>query len=193
MASNLSLFSDEALTEELVKRGLFEGPGFIKEKIYQLGAMTLPIICVDLIPVKKEEKEFMIGVIRRATGPEAGQLAVTGGRIKKDQTVLAAIEGHLIKDLSIERWHFWPGNTEERPFYVQQYLHQNHGRASYGFDPTKHAVALTYLIEIEGAPRPKNEANRFLWITQKEIPPKTAYDHGKVMKQAFSLLGLVSK
>lgn len=181
-------FTDEELVNEIRKRGLFDDDGLIKGLIYQIGVDTLPIICTDVIPVKKDGGVNKIGVILRATGPEAGKLAITGGRIKRDQKVSDAISRHLKNDLATSDWKFHPANTEQRPFYVQQYFQNSTYEKGYGYDPTKHAISLTYVIEITGDPIPKNEATKFLWISERELTANTAYNHGEVMKQAFKYL-----
>lgn len=185
--------SDDELVAELEKRGLFDKNGLVKDGPYGIGVKTLPIICVDLILVKKNGPGFQIGVIERVTGSQAGKLAVIGGRIKKDQSIKEAIGHHLQKDLKIIHWRFWFGNTEFRPFYVQQYFQQESSCDGYGFDPTKHAIALTYLVESDDEPQPRKEAGSLVWLTEAEVPAVTAYDHGKVMKQAFASLKSVSR
>lgn len=184
----LSEFTDEQLAIELVRRGLFDENGLVKFPVYEMGVKILPILCVDVIPIKRESDIYKIGVISRASGPEAGKVAVIGGRVRKDLKVAEAIGLHLKNDLAIDMWKFYQDNNEKRPFYVQQYLQKSNSTDEFGYDPTKHAVALNYIIEIEGNPKPKNEANNFVWITENEIPEVTAYNHGIVMKQVFEFV-----
>ncbi|MDP2874116.1 MAG: DUF4916 domain-containing protein [bacterium] len=181
-------YSEEQLAAELRRRGLFTKDGLVKLPIYEMGVEILPVVCADVIPVKKDGGLIKVGVILRATGPESGKLAVIGGRVRRDQKISDAISKHLKTDLAISQWTFHPDNSEEHPFYVQQYFQRSNSNDKFGYDPTKHAIAMTYLIEIEGEPKPKNEANSFVWVTEAEIPEVTAYNHGQVMKQAFEFI-----
>lgn len=185
--------TDEELIAEIKKRGLYDENGLLKWSVYQLGVDILPIICADIIPVRRDGEIIKIGVIQRATGPEAGKLAVTGGRVKRDQTIIDAISRHLNNDLSISDWKFYSGNNECSPFYVQQYFNETEAKGNYGYDPTKHSVALTYLLQIGQEPKPKNEATEFIWIEESEIPRTTAYNHGEVMRQAFRFIRKTKK
>jgi ADP-ribose pyrophosphatase YjhB (NUDIX family) len=189
MNPDLSNLTDEQLAAELRRRGLFDEKGLIKLPVYQIGVETLPIVCVDVIPVKEVEGKNWIGVIRRATGPEAGKLALVGGRVWKDLSIPKAVGYHLKNDLNITEWKFQEGNSEEHPFYVQQYFQRSNSEDKYGYDPTKHAVAMVYLVEISGEPAPRNEADIFIWVSENEMPKLTAYNHGLVMKQAFEKVG----
>lgn len=180
--------SDDNLITEIKKRGLFDSDGLVKWPVYQLGVDILPIPCADVVLVKKFNNQYKIGVIIRATGSEAGKMAITGGRVKKDQRIIDAISRHLLEDLSIKNWKFVNGNNEQSPFYLQQYFQNSESNNEYGFDPSKHAIAMTYLIETDEDPFPKNEANKFLWISEDQIPKETAYNHGEVMRQAFNFL-----
>lgn len=174
----------EELVSEIRKIGFFEESGLTKLPIYEIGVETLPIVCADIIPVK----DGKIGVIKRATGPEAGKLALIGGRVRKNQRVSDAISNHLKTDLAITKWNFHPINSEQRPFFVQQYLHKTSSNNELGYDPTKHAIAMTYLIEIEATPVPRKEADAFLWVDEEHIPDITAYNQGFVMKAALAVI-----
>lgn len=172
----------ENLVSEMRKIGFFEENGLTKLPVYEIGVETLPIVCTDIIPVR----DGKIGVIKRATGPEAGKLALIGGRVRKNQRILDAISNHLKTDLAITKWKFLPTNNEQRPFFVQQYLHQSSSNDEFGYDSTKHAIAMTYLIAIEGTPVPRKEADAFVWIGHDQVPTITAYNQGIVMKAALT-------
>jgi hypothetical protein len=71
---------------------------------------------------------------------------------------------------------------------VQQYFHQASAKPPFGYDPTKHAVTLTYIIDINEEPQPKNEAADFRWISNSEVPAEAAYNQHLVMRLAFEYL-----
>ncbi len=93
--------------------------------------------------------------------------------------------------MGISSFDFYKGQEVETPFFVQQYFHKD-SSSDTGYDPSKHAIALTYLISILEQPEPKNEASKFLWINEDQIPENAAYNHGLALKQAFKFLKNIS-
>lgn len=183
--------SDEDLVQILRERGITETNGLLKLQIYQLAVDCLPVLCVDILPVRFNGSNVEVGVIIRATGSEKGKVAVLGGRVRKDQSVTQAIGTHLKKDLQLSDWDYYKLNDEKTPFYVQQYFQSCKAKDNFGYDPSKHAVALNYIVEIKGLPKPTNEADQFIWITRDKVPEITAYNHGVVMRKVFELLSKV--
>ncbi len=169
--------------KQLVEQGVADGEGFLSPAAYDLVTAHVPIICVDLIPVNDNNR---LGTITRATGPEAGKLAMLGGRIQKDETISGAIGRHLLGSLGRPEFVYHRGNVESHPFYVAQYTHAP--SASEGFDPTKHAIAMTYLIDIKKPDRVQDEASDFRWIGFDEIPEESAYNHHIALLAAAKFL-----
>lgn len=163
-------------------------PRYLARSVFDLVVDSVPIVCVDFLPVSNSWPEPRLGIITRATGPEAGKTALLGGRIQKDETISEAIGRHLFESLGEERFAYYPGNSEDRPFYVAQYAHAQESVG--GYDPTKHSIALTYLIRIaNNQPEVvRDEASDFRWIGFDEIPDKSAYNHHKVMGEAVMFL-----
>lgn len=160
----------------------------LPDKLYKNITGNVPIVCVDIIPVKQINNTWYIGIIKRSTGLESDKLAILGGRISLNETIPEAINRHLLKDLGIHKFTFYKTNKTQTPFYVQQYFLGVKSEKPYGFDPTKHAIALTYLVTINDTPIPKNEASEFRWITKQEIPKKPAFNQDTVMQEAFRYL-----
>lgn len=152
---------------------------------------NVPIICTDILPVKNGA----VGVIRRATGSQAGKLTILGGRIYHSETITDAITRHLKTDLNIDTFTYHDNLLEEKPFMVQQYFMQDSvgGNEQYGFDPTKHALALTYLVEIDDVNiLPRNEASDIVWITEKITKPlTTGFNQHVVVNKALDYLRLL--
>ena len=161
---------------------------YLKEETYKTIVNSIPIICVDIIPIKQVCKVWNIGIIRRSTGSESGKFAILGGRISLNETITEAINRHLLKDLGVVRFSFYKTNEVQKPFYVLQYFKGTKSKEPFGFDPTKHAIALTYLVEIKEVPLPKNEASEFRWITNKQIPKQVAFNQNIAMQEAFEQL-----
>lgn len=161
---------------------------YLSDELYKTITESVPIACVDVIPARKVGGAWQIGIITRATGSETGRAALIGGRIQHGETVPQAIARHLQADLAVENFKFLPGNDELWPFRVQQYMHTDHAAPPYGFDPSKHAVALTYLIALSDKPKPANEAMAFHWITAEQIPARCGYGQDQVMRACFTFL-----
>lgn len=164
-----------------------ENIGYVSDELYAQITASIPVICVDVIPYDASSKK--IGVITRATGKESGKIALIGGRIKKGESIIKAVNRHLSTDLQINNFNFYTGNDHTHPFYVQQYFHGDKPLNGFGaFDPTKHSIGLTYLIEISEIPMPKSEASQFHWISREEIPEPAAYNQDIVMGEAFRFI-----
>ncbi len=179
--------SDKALANAIAKKGINDKDGLLTEPAYELVVRNLPLICVDFLPVDYTRRQPRLGIITRATGPEAGKPAMLGGRIKKDEGIADAIHRHLFNDLRVETFNFHGGNAADRPVHVAEYAHRDHAEG--GYDPSKHAIALTYLINIYGGSlSPQNEAADFRWIGLDEIPEVSAYNHHLAMQKAADFL-----
>ena len=161
---------------------------FISDEQYKLVTDSVPMVCVDVIPVRQRPHGWQIGIITRATGAEVGKYALLGGRVYHNELLDDAIARHIKTGWNLSSYSLWPGNSIEHPFYIQQYLHDSAARLPLGFDPSKHSVAMTYLIELTGEPQPSNEARAFHWITLAEIPLHAGYNQQVLMTAAFAVL-----
>ncbi len=160
----------------------------LSEKDYRFITSSVPIVCIDVIPVRLNEGHIELGAIVRKTGTESGKIALIGGRIVKNESISDAIRRHLNKDLNILDFKYSPLNSEDSPIIVQQYEHSTQSSRIKCFDPTKHSIGLTYLIEINQEPKPANEASKFLWLKQGDIDDSFAFRQDIVFRKAFKKL-----
>ena len=188
----LENYSTADLVDELLRRPIINN-GFVIPDVYRLIATLKPINSVDIIPVRDQELQTEIGIILRATGREAGKYGILGGNLDKNESILDAVGRHLRTDLGIRNFRLVPPQTESRPFLVQPYYHQPNPTSEHPFDPGKHSIGLTFLVEIDGQPQPQEEARDFIWINEVGIPPATAYNQGFIMKKAFEFLRFTGK
>lgn len=161
---------------------------YLSEDLYKTIVKNIPLVCVDILPVKKVNEEWRIGIITRATGPETGKPAILGGRIYYGELIKDTISRNLEADLGIKSYKFLEGHDESQPYYVQQYVHADSAKNPLGYDPTKQAVALLYLVKLDDEPQPKNEASNFYWINKTQIPKAAAYNQQVIMKFVLSKL-----
>lgn len=132
---------------------------------------TVPIACVDVVPVLRDGSSHLIGLIRRTT-PFDGRVlwCQIGGRIRFGETVRAAVLRHLhetIAGVAVDL------PLDPQPDYVMQWFPepQPSSRVAYGVDPRRHAVALSFLVELTGLPEPvpAGEADEFAWLDPGQL------------------------
>ena len=160
----------------------------LTDEEYAFVTNAVPIVCIDLIPVRQQDGQWQVGAIIRATGSQTGKVALIGGRVQHGEHLDQAIARHLAEDLQVTDYSFHPGNEVSRPFYVQQYDHAATSEPPYGFDPSKHSIGLTYLIQLGSEPKPRNEASAFTWIGQADIPADAAYNQHLTLLAAMHFL-----
>jgi ADP-ribose pyrophosphatase YjhB (NUDIX family) len=157
---------------------------------YAFVTHNMPIVCVDMIPVRQQGGLLQIGSIVRAAGSQKGKIALIGGRVTYGEKLEAAIARHLEHDLGVRSFSFWPGNSVAQPFHVQQYEHADSSTPPFGFDPTKHSIGLTYLVDLHDEPQAANEALSFQWLDLDALPEKGAFNQHLVLKAACAFLNL---
>ncbi len=146
----------------------------LPQELYAIIESSIPIVCVDIIPVILDDEGEVdsVGLILRKSpfGPVWCHL---GGRVRYGETVGDAIERHVHETLSgaepiIE--------IDPQPDYVYQWFPDAVApRATslpFGTDPRKHAVALSFAIEVDGDPTPteKGEALEFEYFAVDDLP-----------------------
>lgn len=178
----------EELARELIRRAdLVQPNGLLSPDIFTLRARIGPIICTDGIPVRMHEGILQGGLIRRNTGEYRGKLCIIGGTVALGETLDAALRRHFQTDIGKEITFLDPlGIT--RPIGVYQYYGEGDAKAFLP-EPTKHAIALTYLVSIEdgnfifGSSRYGQEASAFEWYSAESCP--TAEEFGYQMRNVF--------
>lgn len=174
--------------QQVLEQGIADSSGHLSNAAYELVTDLVPITTVDMIPVDISEGSTRLGAIVRATGQEAGKLALIGGRILKNETIDSAIGRHLLTTIGNSDFNLISGNEIDRPFLVVQYKHATSSNNE--FDPTKHSVAMTYLISI---PEPElslvgNEASSFEWINTDRLPANGAFNQHLILRKAAQFL-----
>ena len=146
--------------------------GWLSDEQLAAARQTVPILCVDLVPVRRHpDGAVEVGLVHREmpgrTDPVWCHL---GGRVRRGETVRAALLRHLHSTLDgveadvpadpqpdrVVQW--FPTTDEVEPGLV------------HGYDPRQHAVALVYAVTLAGQPTAGGgEATDFRWWSLAEV------------------------
>lgn len=149
----------------------------------------VPILCVDVLPWTKSvdggpPRGFLI---RRRD--ERGDLGWTlvGGRVNLDETLDDAVGRHIRSTLGSDVT--WAPVDTSRPCLAAQYFRTKH--PGHGFDPRKHAVSLTYLVEIDGSVHVGGEAHggEFFPLDQPPSDAEVGFSQAGVIRTLLACLG----
>lgn len=188
----LSRIATKEIVRELLHRPDLRKPdGLLEPELFKLREALGAIPCVDAIPVRRRNGVVEGAVIRRGTGEYKRRLALVGGVIAYGESVEAALRRHFHDDLGLAI-SFPEGQTWHRPVRVVQYApYDTSGNVLDGFrhDPTRHAVALTYLVTLEseevrlGTTIYGQEAEEMLWFSRESCP--VPEDFGYLLRDVF--------
>jgi ADP-ribose pyrophosphatase YjhB (NUDIX family) len=151
-------------------------PGWLEaEQVETITSLT-PILCVDILPVRDNNGDFEAGLIAR-TDYEGGETyAMVGGRVLRTETLDEAVTRQIRETLGDSVT--WEGNFNDKmPDSLLQYFPEQR-EGEFGRDPTKHSVALTWLVEINGEVETGGEATEFRWFNVEKLPPKSLIGFG---------------
>jgi ADP-ribose pyrophosphatase YjhB (NUDIX family) len=142
--------------------------GWLPPDEYRRAQQTLPISCVDVLPLQYTEsrKVRAIGLIFRDTPHQGERWCLVGGRMLYGESFGKAVRRQLTDTLG-KNINFEIAPTSQ-PMYVAQY--RPFIGDGFQLDPRQHAIGLTYCIEIFGEPRAQGEASAFDWFEPKALP-----------------------
>lgn len=121
----------------------------------------VPMVYVEVVPVRlgPDGELQSVGMLLRAS--EFGlQRSFVAGRVLFHESLRQALARHIEKDLGTMAFPRLPASLT--PFTVSQYF-PNPGFGLH--DPRQHAVALAYMIAIDGEPSPSDDALDFSWFS----------------------------
>lgn len=131
---------------------------------------TMPIPAVDVVGLRRDADQDRFGLVLRES-PFDGRLLWTqiGGRIRHGETIREALLRHVhgtlvgaVLDLQ----------DDPQPDYVVQFFPTDPRiDRTYGVDPRKHSIGLSFLLEIGGEPDvvPGGEGVELRWFTGAEL------------------------
>ena len=138
--------------------------------VYWLARKLVPIACVDILPYRNtgpSGPEVCLIERKGADGRTPGW-ALVGGRVMLRESLEQAMTRHLESTLGAA---ITIGPVDSaHPLHAAEYSPD--GRPAGRIDPNKHAIALSYVIEIGGETEPRGEADDLRWFAADSLPPR---------------------
>jgi ADP-ribose pyrophosphatase YjhB (NUDIX family) len=153
---------------------LVEGP--LSQEVWDQIQNTVPIACVDVLATRKASSGALeVGLIFRTTPHEGQRWCLIGGRLLRKDSFQSAVLRELSSALGPLVHCVVPSFAQ--PIFVAEYFPEKQpGRL---FDPRRHAIGLTFAIEIDGTLRPEGEALDFQWFSPNGLPPEASFGFGQ--------------
>ncbi|CAL4860786.1 DUF4916 domain-containing protein [Microbacterium sp. MM2322] len=141
---------------------------FLPDDTYALIEASVPLLCVDFVPVRAGDAGRQVGLILRHS-PFGDVWCHLGGRVQRGETIVQALRRHAEDTLSVGV----AIGLNAQPDHVYEWfppeLAPSDGTA-HGDDPRKHSVGLSYVVELTGQPSPRNEATDFAYFGIDNLP-----------------------
>jgi ADP-ribose pyrophosphatase YjhB (NUDIX family) len=151
----------------------------------------LPIIYVDIVPVRADESGSVsaVGLLLRVTHGQISR-ALVSGRVLYHERVRSALLRHIEKDLGPLALPRLP--VSPQPFTVAEYFPTPDVTAFH--DPRQHAISLAYVVPVEGDCEPQQDALELTWFTMTEaadrrLQAEMAGGQGTLLRQALGHCG----
>lgn len=148
---------------------------WIPEDLFNTIQKTMPIVCVDLLILKKNKNnEIETLLIKRKIYPEIGKWCLLGGRIIKGELTKKAIKRQAKEELGVSIKIIPPWN-DTTPF------------AAYNdpdSDKQKHFVVLTFPVTLTKGTLNKYgpEFSEARWFPIQTLPKNIGFHHTKVFE-----------
>jgi Domain of unknown function (DUF4916) len=151
------------------------GVNWLDEAVWAEIQAAIPIVCVDMIAVRRAGTgASQVGLIRRTMPPDDREVwCLMGGRLGHGETVRAGLFRHLTATLSGVTMSL---PVDPQPSYLMQWFPDGvaaeRDALPYGFDPRRHSVGLCFVVELTGTPLvvPGGEGLSFSWLDLDELP-----------------------
>ena len=142
------------------------GGGWLSREEMDAARERLPIVYVDVVPVRVDDQGTVIAGRAAAAAGEDGQIkrALVSGRVLYHERIRAALLRHIEKDLGPLALPRIP--PAPQPFTVAEYF-PTPGVTPF-HDPRQHAVSLAYVVPVEGDCAPQQDALELTWFTPLE-------------------------
>jgi len=142
-----------------------EPEGWLPAKELQYIREHLPMVYVDIIPVRVDEAGSIVevGLLLRAYD-DAMVRALVSGRVLYHERIRESLARHLEKDLGPLSLPRVP--SEPEPFMVAEYF-PTKGVSPF-HDYRQHAVSLAFVVPVDGECEARQDALDVIWLTPEE-------------------------
>ncbi len=154
----------------------------------------LPIVYVEVIPVRLDGSGRLVsvGLLLAPTPDGSISRTLVTGRVLHGETLRAAVLRHVAKDLgpmALPRLQVNPA-----PFTVAEYFPDPSVTGYH--DPRQHAVALAYVVPVDGTCQPSQSALDLSWLSPAEaVSPEVAQEmsggRDRLVRMALSYAGVL--
>lgn len=141
-------------------------PSWLNPQDLQIARALMPILYVEAVPVRVDVSGCItaVGLLLRARPDGTMSRAVVAGRVLYKERIRDALMRHLEKDLGPMALPRLPVSMS--PFTVVEYF-PDPGVTGF-HDPRQHAVALAYVVPVDGDCAPSQAAIDLAWLTPEE-------------------------
>lgn len=169
-------------------------PAWLSDEELASARERVPIVYVDAVPVRVDDSGCVtaIGLLLRAMPDDTISRAVVSGRVMYGERIRDALLRHLEKDLGGLALPRVPASPQ--PFTVVEYFPDP---TVTGFhDPRQHAVALAFVVPIDGDCEPASDALDLVWVTPEEagsaaFASQMSGGQGRLVRMALAHVGLL--
>lgn len=171
-----------------------EPTGWLSDRELQHVRSEMPLLYVNIVPVRIDAAGQVteVGLLLRA---DEGMItrAIIAGRVMYHERLRDAIIRNIEKDLGPVALPRVP--TSLTPFTVAEYLPTR--GASPFHDPRQHAVALCYVVPVDGDCEPSQNALDIVWLTPEEaasdeVAAEMSGGQHIVVRQALAHCGVIA-
>ncbi len=140
-------------------------PGWLSEGELLDAREMLPIVYVNVVPVRTAADGSIteVGLLLRADD-DAVSRALVAGRVLYHETIRDALRRNLEKDLGSVAMPRLPMNPT--PFSIAEYF-PTPGVSEF-HDTRQHAIALSYVVPVDGFCEPSQNALDIVWLSPEE-------------------------
>ena len=145
--------------------------GWLSREDLESARERLPLVYVDAIPVRVDERGVVVavGLLLRAMPDGSISRAPVSGRVMYGERIRDALMRHLEKDLGPMALPRVPASPQ--PFTVAEYFPDP--EVSGFHDPRQHAVSLAFVVPVSGDCVPSTDALDLRWLTPDEAASDT--------------------
>jgi len=169
-------------------------PGWLSRDDLESSRERLPIVYVDAIPVRVDERGVVtsVGLLLRAMPDGSISRAPVSGRVLYGERIRDALMRHLEKDLGPMALPRIP--PQPQPFTVAEYFPDPN--VSGFHDPRQHAVSLAFVVPVTGDCVPSTDALDLQWMTPDEcagdaVAAEMTGGQDRLLRLALASVGLL--